>query len=112
MVSRRGVEFRAEPVCEEISGYQHEARLRQCLRHLPHSRAEQHPIAVPPVSTEAAVTGAIEHRAPLFGLRGGQLVDQPRIRHRVEMQIRHHEDLSSNRRRRLLPARWSAELQC
>src|SRR5580704_1510279 len=76
MVLRRGIEFPAEAMCEEISGYQYEGRLRQCLRHLSHSRAEQHPIAVPPVSAEAAVTGAIEHRAPLFGLRGGQLVDQ------------------------------------
>src|SRR2546421_647649 len=83
MVLRRNVEFLAEAVCEEISGYQHEGRLRQCLRHLPQSGAEQHPIAVSPVSAETAVTGAVENSAPLFWLRGGQLIDQRWIRHRV-----------------------------
>src|SRR4051794_32363183 len=88
MVLRRGVEFLAEAVCEEISGYQHKGRLRQCLGHLPQSGAEQHPIAVSPVSAETAVTGAVENSAPLFWLRGGQLIDQRWIRHRVKMQIR------------------------
>ena len=96
----RGIEFLAEAVRQEIAGYQHEGRLRQCLRHLLQGRAEQHPIGVPPVSAEAAVTGAIEHCAPLFRLGGGQSVDQPRISHRVEMQIGHYEDLSGNGLRR------------
>jgi hypothetical protein len=36
----------------------------------------------------------------LFGLGGGQLVDESRICHRVEMQIGHYENLSGNGRRR------------
>src|SRR5438270_8876554 len=42
MVLRRGIEFPAEAVCEKITGYQHEGRLRQCLRHVPQLRADQH----------------------------------------------------------------------
>jgi hypothetical protein len=100
-------------VCEEISGDQHEGRLRQCLRHVLQGRAEQHPIAVAPVSAEAAVTGAIENSAPLVGLGRGQLVYQPRIRHRVEMQIRDHEDLSGDglRRGRLLAVCRCAQIE-
>ena len=113
MIRCRGIEFPAEVVCEKITGHQHEGRVRQCLCHALQGRAEQHPIAVPPVSAEAAVTGAIEHCAPSFWLRSGQLVDQPWIRHRVEMQVGHHEDLPGNglRRSGLLAACRSAQAE-
>jgi hypothetical protein len=80
---------------------------------LPQSGAEQHPIAVSPVSAETAVTGAVENSAPLFWLRGGQLIEQRWIRHRVEVQIGHHEDLSGNglRRGRRLAVCRSAQIE-
>src|SRR5947209_9637375 len=74
MVGRGSIEFAAESMREKIAGQQNEIRLQQCLCHVSQRRAQQRPIAVPPVSTETAVAGAVENRAPLFRLGRGQLI--------------------------------------
>ena len=96
MVAGRGIERTAETVCEEIAGDEHEIGVRQRVHHLLQGRAQQHPIGVPTVAAEARIGRGLEDGPPLIRLGRSQSIDLTWISHRVEMQIRHHQELPGN----------------
>jgi hypothetical protein len=100
MVAGRGIEFTAESMRKKIAWNEHEGGLRQCVLLSPKSRAQQHPVGIPTIVAEASVVGALENRPPLLKLGRSQPVNESRICHRVEMQIRHYEDLPGHWRQR------------
>ena len=103
VVVRRGVELVAELVRKEIARQQHQGRSRQGSLHLLERRAQQWPVGVAAVAAGLLAAGAVEDRLPLRRLGRGQPIDQPRLGHRIEMDIRHRPATGPRRGRRPPP---------
>jgi len=92
MIGGRGIERAAKTMGEKIAGQQQKKRVRQGFFHLVQNRAQQQPAAVGPVSAEAPRRRALENGPPIRRRRCSQSIDQARVGHRIEMQIRDHQE--------------------
>jgi hypothetical protein len=97
MITCCGVELAAEIVREKISRNEDKGRVRQHLCHLPERRSEQRPTGIFPVTPEGRIARLLENLPPLFRLGTGQPIDEPRIGHRIEMEIGHYQGMPGSR---------------
>src|SRR5215813_2097408 len=109
MVRRGSVELAAKIMREKIAGHDDENRVRQRLLRLAKGRVKERPIAVCAILGGSLVIGAFENRLPFLGLGGGQPIDKLRVRHRVEMEVRHHQKLDRSSRLGVGSSPWRGE---
>ena len=78
---------------QKVAGNQNGGRLREGVPHIPERRAQQSPIGVAAIAAETGILAGFEDRHPVFGPGRCEAIDELRVRHRIEMHIRHYQGL-------------------
>jgi hypothetical protein len=87
-----GVELGLEPVGQVVAGIENEVRARQQAHRRLERRAHQRVVGVAAVLGEALLLGALEDGAPAVDVRGDQVIDDRRVRERIEMDVRDDQE--------------------